>query len=72
MRWLGSITNLMDMNLSKLGDSEGQGRLACCSPWGSKQSDMTYRLNSNKRLCSSHHFHDSSRSSNVLALMLQQ
>ena len=25
----------MDMNLSQVpGDSEGQGSLACCSPWG--------------------------------------
>ena len=24
-----------------LGDSEGQERLACCSPWGHKESDMT-------------------------------
>ena len=24
-----------------LGDSEGQGRLACHSPWGHKESDMT-------------------------------
>ena len=24
---------------------EGQGSLACCSPWGCKQSDMTWRLN---------------------------
>ena len=23
------------------GDSEGQGSLACCSPWGPKQLDMT-------------------------------
>ena len=23
-----------------LGDVEGQGSLACCSPWGHKQSDM--------------------------------
>ena len=22
------------------GDSEGQGSLACCSPWGGKESDM--------------------------------
>ena len=24
-----------------LGDGEGQGRLACCGPWGCKESDMT-------------------------------
>ena len=24
-----------------LGHSEGQGRLVYCSPWGSKESDMT-------------------------------
>ena len=30
-----------------LGDSEGQGSLACCSPWGGKESDMTWRLNTN-------------------------
>ena len=24
-----------------LGDSEGQGVLVCCSPWGQKESDMT-------------------------------
>ena len=23
------------------GDSDGQGSLACCSPWGCKESDMT-------------------------------
>ena len=28
-----------------LGDGEGQGALACCSPWGHKESDMTERLN---------------------------
>ena len=28
-----------------LGDSEGQGGLACCSPWGHKEQDMTGRLN---------------------------
>ena len=29
------------------GDGEGQGSLACCSPWGHKELDMTERLNSN-------------------------
>ena len=24
-----------------LGDGEGQGRLACCSPWVPKESDTT-------------------------------
>ena len=27
------------------GDGEGQGSLACCSPWGRKESDTTERLN---------------------------
>ena len=30
------------------GDSEGQGSLARCSPWGPRESDTTERLNSNK------------------------
>ena len=29
------------------GDTEGQGSLACCSPWGCKESDMTWGLNNN-------------------------
>ena len=29
------------------GDSEGQGRLACCHSWGPKESDMTERLINN-------------------------
>ena len=27
------------------GDDEGQGSLACCSPWGHKELDMTKGLN---------------------------
>ena len=29
------------------GDGEGQGGLACCSPWGHKESDITGQLNNN-------------------------
>ena len=29
------------------GDSEGQGRLVCCSSWGHKELDTTERLNNN-------------------------
>ena len=36
-----------------LGDSEGQGSLACCRPWGHKESDTTKRLNSNHRFLGS-------------------
>ena len=28
-----------------LGNGEGQGSLACCSPWGHKESDTTERWN---------------------------
>ena len=27
-----------------LGDGDGQGSLACCSPWGCKELDTTERL----------------------------
>ena len=30
-----------------LGDSEGQGGLVCCSPWGCKESDTAERLKNN-------------------------
>ena len=37
MRWLDGITDWMGMSLSKLrGVGDGQGSLACCSPWGPK------------------------------------
>ena len=42
MRRLDGITDSMDMSLGKLRklvmDKEG---LACCDPWGHKESDMT-------------------------------
>ena len=31
-----------------VGVGDGQGSLACCSPWGRKESDMTERMNDNK------------------------
>ena len=36
-----------------LGYSEGQGRLACCSPWGHKELDTTEQVNNNLclRMC---------------------
>ena len=45
MTWLDGITDSMDMSLSKLGIGDEQGGLACCSPWGHKESDITERLN---------------------------
>ena len=33
-----------------LEDGEGQGSLACCSPWGHKESDTTEQLNYNNNL----------------------
>ena len=29
-------------------DNEAQESLACCSPWGHKESDMTEQLSNNK------------------------
>ena len=29
------------------GDGEGQGSLACCSPWGLKESNTNKQLNNN-------------------------
>ena len=45
MRWLYGVTDSIDMSLSKLGAGDGQGSLACCSPWGRKELDTTERLN---------------------------
>ena len=41
MRWLDGITNSMDTNCSKLGESEGLGGLACRSARGRKELDTT-------------------------------
>ena len=48
------ILQLISMNINEHefeqtpGDSEEQGSLACCSPWGCKALDMTEQLNNNK------------------------
>ena len=42
MRWLHGIINSMDMSEQTLGDSEGQGSLACCSLWGHRESGVTH------------------------------
>ena len=35
MKWLGGITDSMDMNLSKFQEIvKDNGSLACCRPWG--------------------------------------
>ena len=47
MRWLDSIIDSVDVFEQTPGDSEGWGRLACCSPWGAKESDTTQQLNNN-------------------------
>ena len=42
MRRFNGITNWMDVSLSKLQELvDGQGSLACCSPWGCEESDTT-------------------------------
>ena len=49
MRWLDGVTDSIDMSLSKLQElvmdreawCDGQGSLACCSPWGCIESDTT-------------------------------
>ena len=48
MSWLDGITELNGHESEQTpGDSEGQGRLKCCSSWDRIESDRTYRLNNN-------------------------
>ena len=50
MSWLDGIIDSVDVEFEQtLGDSEGQGSLVCCSPWGCKELDMTERLNSSNQ-----------------------
>jgi len=53
-RWLDGITDSMNLRLSKLGNSEGQGSLACLNPRGRKEWDRTEWLNKEKpKACNS-------------------
>ena len=53
LRWLDSITNSMDMSLSKFQEIVKQRSLACCNSWGRKESDTTLWLNNKKVLSDS-------------------
>ena len=43
--WMASPTQWTWVWVNSLGVGDGQGGLACCSPWGRKKSDTTERLN---------------------------
>ena len=44
MKWLDDITDYGHEFEQAPGDGEGQGNLACYSPWGCKESDTTEQL----------------------------
>ena len=47
MRWLDGRHHRLNGHKSEqaLGVGDGQGSLACCSPWGCKELDVTEQLN---------------------------
>ena len=46
---MDTITDSMDMNLSKLREMvKDREAWQCCSPWGHKESDRTEQLNNSK------------------------
>jgi len=46
MRWFNGMTDSMGHESEQApGVGDEQDRLACCSPWGRKESDMTEQLN---------------------------
>ena len=47
MRWFHSITNSLDMNLSKLWKIVKDRGACMLQPWGHKELDTTHRLNNN-------------------------
>ena len=51
MKWLEWHHQFNGHELGQtLGDGEGQGHLACCSPWGHKESDTTWQQNTHPSL----------------------
>ena len=46
MRWMDGYHQLDGHEFEQaLGAGDGQGGLACCSPWSCKESDKTEQLN---------------------------
>ena len=43
--WMIGWHHQLDEFEQVLGDGDGQGSLACCNPWGCKETDTTERLN---------------------------
>ena len=39
------------------GNSEEQGSLVHCSPWGCEESDIAWQLNNNRFVIQAHHLH---------------
>ena len=47
MRWLVSRTQPTHQFEQTAGDTIAPGSLACCTPWGHKESDTTQQLHNN-------------------------
>ena len=54
MKWLDSIIDAVDVNLRKLQEIVKDREAGSCSPWGHKESNMTWPLDSNTFSSSSH------------------
>ena len=65
MRWFSGMTDSMGHESEQApGVGDEQDCLACCSPWGRKESDTTERLNNNNKRLSR-----SSEASKVLLML---
>ena len=47
MRWLDGYHQFNGHEFEQVPGDEGQGSLACCSPWGRKESDTAEQLKNN-------------------------